>query len=114
MAALDLKNPGAKEYLIVGGVALGAALLYFWWKGRKGGATAAATDTAGSSAPATPTGLNTSQFFAWIRDHQAPAAKAEPDTDDRKVNRDRDPRDRDDRGKREDHDRDDRKRKAAG
>ena len=70
---LDLGHPGGKEYLIVGGVALGAALLYFWWKNRESGTTAAATTPASTSSatPTSPTGLTTSAFWHWISDHQS-------------------------------------------
>jgi hypothetical protein len=65
----DLGHPGGKEYFIVGGVALGIGLVYFWWRSRTGAAAAAATTAA--SAPATPTGLNTSDFSSWVHDHQS-------------------------------------------
>lgn len=67
----DLGNPGAKEYLIVGGVALGAALLYFWYKKRQGTAAPSTSTDTGSTAPASPTGLNTAALLAWIHDHQS-------------------------------------------
>jgi cytoskeletal protein RodZ len=62
-------SPGAKEYLIVGGVTLGVVVIYFWWKNRTTTTTPATTDSTGSTAPSTPTGLSTSQFLAWIQDH---------------------------------------------
>lgn len=72
---LSLTSPGPKEYLIIGGSALGLALLYFWWKSRQAaaaGTTPAATTAAGTAAPAatTPTGLSTTEFWHWITDHQ--------------------------------------------
>jgi PASTA domain len=63
-------NPGMREYLIAGGVTLGVVAVYFWWKNRTA-AAAPAADTTGSSAPATPTGLSTSQLLAWIQDHSS-------------------------------------------
>ena len=70
MASFSLSKPGAKEYLIVGGVALGAGLMFFWWKNRQASATAATgSPTSSSSAPSTPTGLSTGDFLAWIHDH---------------------------------------------
>lgn len=75
MASFDLKNPGVKEYAIVGGVVLGGALIYFWWKKRQAAAAAPADtsgDTSGdTTAPGTPTGLSTSAFLAWIQDHSS-------------------------------------------
>jgi PASTA domain len=71
---LDLGHPGAKEYLIVGGSALGLALLYFWWKNREAGTTTAAAAAAPAStaaAPASPTGMTTSAFWHWVSDHQS-------------------------------------------
>ncbi len=66
---LDWRNPGAKEYVIVGGTALGLALAYFWWKGRHGGTPPAA---APSSAPAaSPTGMPRQSLMLWIQDHAA-------------------------------------------
>jgi PASTA domain len=71
----DLASPGPKEYAIIGGSVLAVALAYFWWKKRQAAASAAAspsTDSStGSSAPSTPTGLNTSQFLSWIHDHNS-------------------------------------------
>lgn len=64
---LNLGSPGAKEYLIIGGAALGLGLLYFWWKGRH--PAAAPASSSGKAAPATVTGLNTASFSAWIHDH---------------------------------------------
>jgi hypothetical protein len=70
----NLSKPGTKEYLIVGGVALAAALVYFLIKKRNAAAAAAATpaDTTdtGTTAPSTPTGLSTAALMAWIQDHQ--------------------------------------------
>jgi hypothetical protein len=61
---VDFKHPGGKEALIAGGVALGAALLYFWWKGRQAASAQSAADTSASGA-ASPTALIT----AWFHDH---------------------------------------------
>jgi hypothetical protein len=63
----SLRNPGGKEYLIVGGVVLAAALLYYWYKNKTGTAAAPASSAAGG--PSTPTGLSTSSFVTWITDH---------------------------------------------
>lgn len=91
---LNLGNPGMKEYVIVGGAALGLALLYFWWKGRQ--AAAAAPAAAGTTAPGTVTGLNTATFSAWIHDHTSSpdddderkhGTRRHPDDDDRKNSR---------------------------
>lgn len=70
---LDLGNPGAKEYVIVGGSALGLALLYFWWKNRQAGTTAAGTAAApaGTTTSTTPTGLSTAELWSWISDHHS-------------------------------------------
>ena len=65
---LDLKNPGPKEYIIVGGVVLGLALLYFWWKGKTQSAPAV-NPPGGRGSPATATGLSTGDLMAWLRDH---------------------------------------------
>ena len=65
---LDLKNPGAKEYLIVGGVVLGLALLYFWWRG-KTQAPAAPAPAGGRRSPGTPTGVSTGDLVTWMHDH---------------------------------------------
>src|SRR5271166_6011617 len=77
----SLSKPGAKEYLIVGGVTLAAALLYFWWKNRTASTAAAATTPAtdGTTAPATPTGLSTGQFLAWVQDHASSSTSTTPD-----------------------------------
>jgi hypothetical protein len=69
----SLGKPGLKEYLIVGGIALGGAVLYFWWKNKTTAAAAAApasTDS-DSSSPSTATGLSTGQFLSWIQDHSS-------------------------------------------
>jgi hypothetical protein len=85
-------NPGTKEYLTAAGVALGLALLYFWYKKNhpsKAASTATPADT--SAGPATPTGLNTGQLLAWIHDHQSsttttpPPPKPKPDPEDKDV-----------------------------
>jgi nucleoid-associated protein YgaU len=73
---LSLTHPGGKEYLIIGGVALGGGLLYFWLKDRQAAASPAASDNdtdtgTGNTAPGTPTGLSTSQFLAWAQDHSS-------------------------------------------
>jgi hypothetical protein len=68
----SLTKPGAKEYLIIGGVALAAGLLYFWWKNKQAAAsTAADTGTGTGSGPSTPTGLSTGQLWSWISDHNS-------------------------------------------
>jgi hypothetical protein len=72
---LNLSKPGAKEYLLVGGLALGGGLLYFWWKNRQSAAAPAAATGSGTSAPSTPTGLSTSQLLAWIHDHSTSTTK---------------------------------------
>jgi len=89
---LNLGNPGAKEYLIVGGGALGLFLVYRWWKNRQAApATANSQGTpctaadgsagtmdssgncigSGTTAPSTATGLSTSALLAWIQDHSS-------------------------------------------
>lgn len=73
---LDLGNPGGKEYIIVGGTALGLALLYFWWKNRQSGTAAAASpSSSGTTTASTPTGLSTSEFWHWIVDHNSSTTK---------------------------------------
>src|SRR5580658_2134246 len=66
----SLTKPGAKEYLIIGGVALAAGLLYFWWKNKQAAASTAA-DTGTGSGQSTPTGLSTGQLWSWISDHNS-------------------------------------------
>lgn len=70
---LNLTQPGAKEYLIVGGSALGLALLYFWWKSRHAAAAAASSPSSSGSgtSSSTPTGLSTQELWHWISDHQS-------------------------------------------
>ncbi len=63
---LDLRHPGAKEYLIVGGAVLGLALVYFWWKGKQAPAPAAG---GGKGSPGTATGLSTGDLVTWMHDH---------------------------------------------
>jgi beta-lactam-binding protein with PASTA domain len=68
----NLGKPGLKEYLIVGGIALGGAVLYFWWKNKTSAASAndtGSTANDSANAPSTPTGLSTGQFLSWIQDH---------------------------------------------
>jgi PASTA domain-containing protein len=69
VASLDLKNPGPKEYAIVGGGALALFLVYKWWKNRQAAPAAADTTDSGTTAPSTPTGLNTAGWMAWLQDH---------------------------------------------
>ena len=65
---LDFKHPGGKEALLAGGVALGLALLYFWYKNRQAANAAAANQSAsGSSGTSSPTAL----LMSWIHDHQS-------------------------------------------
>jgi hypothetical protein len=77
----SITKPGTREYLIVGGIALAGGLIYFWWKKRQAAAAAAAepdtTDTGtGTSAPSTPTGLNTADWLAWVQDHSSSSTTA--------------------------------------
>ena len=70
----DLANPGGKEYLIVGGVVLAAALVWFYLRKRAQAADQSASTDSGSSdqaGPSTPTGLSTGQLLAWIQDHSS-------------------------------------------
>jgi len=74
----DIAHPGMREYLIAGGVALAAGLLYFWWKNKQAAASTAAANQAASTgsgtAPAatsSPTGLSSAQLLAWLSDHQS-------------------------------------------
>ena len=77
---LNLGHPGGKEYVIVGGVALGIGLVWFWWKKRTGAASSAASEpaTGNSSAPSTPTGMNTADFSSWVHDHQSSSTTTAP------------------------------------
>ena len=110
-AGFSWRDPGAKEVLLAGGLAVAAGLVFMWWrKNHPGVAASTATDgTTGTTAPASPTGLNTAQFLAWIHDHQSSSTTTTPPKP-----KPREDHDRDDRRPppREDHDRDDRK--AAG
>jgi hypothetical protein len=67
----SLTSPGPKEYLIVGGAALGLFLLYDWWKNRTAAATSSTGSTGSGSAPSTPTGLSTSALTAFFQDFQS-------------------------------------------
>jgi hypothetical protein len=77
----SLSNPGAKEYVIVGLIAVAVGYLYFRNKAATA-ATAAATPTAagtpvvlaGNSGGGVPFGA----FFAWIQNHQSSPAPAPP------------------------------------
>lgn len=60
---VDFGHPGGKEALIGGGVALGLALVYFWWKNRQAANASAAEQSA--QAAASPTAL----LVSWFRDH---------------------------------------------
>ena len=100
---LNLGQPGAKEYLIVGGTALGLALLYFWWQRRHGGTSQSAPAT--GSAPSTPTGLSTAQFSAFLRDFASSTTTRTRDRD-KDADRDRDDRDKDRRRRDRDKDKD--------
>jgi hypothetical protein len=65
---LNLANPGGKEYLIIGGAALGLGLLYLWMKGRsKPPAPAGGTSAGGRIS--SPTGVTTGDLWTWIQDH---------------------------------------------
>lgn len=75
MANFDLKRPGVKEYVIVGGVVLGGVLLYRWYKSRN--QTQAQAPIAADGAPLaptvqtwqSPTGLDPKSFWLWLQDH---------------------------------------------
>lgn len=71
MAKFSLSNPGAKEYLIVGGVAIGVFALYKWWSNRNAAASSSTNPSSGTTAPASPTGLTTGDLLAWISDHSS-------------------------------------------
>lgn len=71
MAKFDVKNPGAKEFLIVGGVALAGFLVWQHFRGNSAAATPSA-DTPAEATPvdnSSPTGLSNSQLLLWITDH---------------------------------------------
>ena len=78
--AFDLSNPGVKEYLIVGGVAVGAFFVWQWWKAKTGQAAPSSPgqQQQGGGRPS-PSGLSTSQFMAWIRDHQSSPPSQPPE-----------------------------------
>lgn len=71
VASVDWKNPGGKEYLIAGGLALGAWFLYR----RLSGKTAASTAGTAGGQVATPTGLSTETLTLWIKDHAGTGGK---------------------------------------
>jgi fibronectin type III domain protein len=77
---LSLGKPGGKEYLLVGGLTLGAALLYFWYeKKKKASAASSGTGSTGSTVYyPSPTGLSASQLLAWLSDHQSSPAPTTP------------------------------------
>lgn len=69
MPGLDLKNPGGKEILIVGGGALGLALLYFYFKGKTStaatpAASTGATPVAADGAPFGGSGMRVAGGFS--------------------------------------------------
>lgn len=66
---VDFKHPGGKEFLIAGGVALGLALLYFWWKGRQQQQQGQGQGQGGGKA-----GSPTAVFSAWLQDHAGTGA----------------------------------------
>jgi hypothetical protein len=61
---LDWKHPGGKEALVAGGVALGLALIYFWWKNRQSQQAAANQQASTANSP-------TAVLMSWIHDHQS-------------------------------------------
>jgi hypothetical protein len=64
----DLGNPGGKEYVIIGGAALGLALLYIWFKNRSKPPAPAGGASAGGRI-SSPTGVTTGDLWTWIQDH---------------------------------------------
>ena len=76
MASFDVKNPGVKEFAIVGGGTLAVVLAWRWWSNRQAGQQAAAQPAAGpaGTAPAegtTPTGLSLGALLLWLQDHMS-------------------------------------------
>jgi hypothetical protein len=74
-SGFSVSNPGAKEYVIVGGLALAVFLVWRWWQNRQPApAPSAASDTSlGGTAPATATGLSTADLLLWMKDHSSSA-----------------------------------------
>lgn len=82
MAKFNWRQPGGKEYLIVGGAALGIGIIYFWWKNRQGQAgktgqqqNPTSTDASGNAAPGTVInqggGIDAGGLQSQMRDHQS-------------------------------------------
>lgn len=93
----DWAHPGAKEYLTVGGVALGLFLIYFWYKQKQASSTSSTGSTTGTStatpssttpggssalssnaAGTSPTGLSLTQFLATMTNQQSSATAPAP------------------------------------
>jgi len=77
MASFDIQNPGAKEYLIVGGVALIGGYLLIRWRSKNAAAAVPAAASpapamagAGAAAPATTINQGTG-FRSFLLDHQS-------------------------------------------
>jgi hypothetical protein len=71
----SLSKPGTKEYLIIGGIALAAGLVYFWWKNKQAAAAGSSAGTGSPEGPASsPTGLSLAQLMLWIHDQQSSPA----------------------------------------
>lgn len=77
---MNWRQPGVKEYLVVGGVVVVGALAYMWWKNRQAGgaASAPASSAPASSASGSRTGTTTENLKLWIMDHQSSPKKHKP------------------------------------
>ena len=68
---MNWREPGAKEFLVVGGVTLAAFFLWRAWKNRAGGQAAAPPSAAPAVGPSTPTGLSTATIVNWTHNWQS-------------------------------------------
>lgn len=80
----SLTNPGPKEYMIVGGIALAAGLIYFWYKNKTAATSnssssanqSGTTSSTGSPQGPSPTGLTLTAFKSWLQSNSASPAPA--------------------------------------
>ena len=66
----DLRNPGGKEYAVVGVATIGLYFIYEWWKNRNAASTAAAAAATTPATTTTPTyGPGTGSSALWLALH---------------------------------------------